>query len=388
VFRIPGIKPLYLASILGRLPVGALGLVLLLRTREMTGSYGAGGLVAAGYGLALGAGSPLQGRLIDRRGQRDVLIVSSLVSAGALAGFAALGDGTATAVAAMIAIVAGAALPPLNSCLRALLAAVIPAELRHRAFALDATMFELVYIAGPMLIVGVVGAWSLRAAALACAALTLTGTFAFAATRLSRERGAHSPGADVAGDLAGPLRTPAVRLLLIAMLLFGLYIAGLEVGLAAFAAEQGHRSAVGYLLALSGVGSMIGGLIAAWAPAPTDAARRLALLLAALAVLSVPMGLVATLPAQALAVAVGSLAISPALSLIFQLTSELAPAGTVTEAMTWLTSFISAGIAGGAALAGWLIDRADSTPVLLSMAVYGVIAAAVVASRSAVLATT
>jgi predicted MFS family arabinose efflux permease len=385
VFRIPGIKPLYLASILGRLPVGALGLVLLLRTREMTGSYAAGGLVAAGYGLALAIGSPLQGRLIDRHGQGDVLILSSLVSAAALAGFAALSDGSATVVALAIAVVAGAALPPLNSCLRALLAAVIPPDLRHRAFALDATMFELVYIAGPMLIVGVVGAWSLRAAALACAALTLSGTLAFAATRLSRSV---TGCPDVAGDLGGPLRTPGVRTLLAATLLFGLYIAGLEVGLAAFAAEQGHRSAVGYLLALSGVGSMIGGLIAASTPAPANAARRLALLLAAMALLSAPMGLVATLPAQALAVAVGSLAISPALSLIFQLTSEVAPEGTVTEAMTWLTSFISAGIAGGSALAGWLIDHADSTPVLLSMAVYGVIAAAIVASRPALLATT
>jgi predicted MFS family arabinose efflux permease len=385
VFRIPGIKPLYLASILARLPVGALGLVLLLRTREMTGSYGAGGLVAAGYGFALGVGSPLQGRLIDRRGQRDVLIVSSLVSAAALAAFAALSDGASTVAAVAIAVVAGAALPPLNSCLRALLSAVIPPDMRHRAFALDATMFELVYIAGPMVIVGFVGAWSLRAAVLTCAALTLSGTLAFAATRLSRSV-TGSPG--VASDLGGPLRNPGVRLLLAATLLFGLYIAGLEVGLAAFAAERGHRSAVGYLLAASGVGSMIGGLIAASTPAPADAARRLTLLLAALAVMAVPMGLVGTLPAQALAVAVGSLAISPALSLIFQLTGEVAPEGTVTEAMTWLTSFISAGIAGGSALAGWLVDRADSTPVLLLMAVYGVIAAAVVASRPAVLATT
>jgi predicted MFS family arabinose efflux permease len=385
VFRIPGIKPLYLASILGRLPVGALGLVLLLRTREMTGSYAAGGVVAAAYGLALAVVSPLQGRLIDRRGQRDVLILSSLASAAALAGFAALPDETTTIAAAAIAVVAGGTLPPLNSCLRALLAAVIPPELRHRAFALDSTMFELVYIAGPMLLVGVVGAWSLRAAALACAALTLSGTFAFAATRLSRSV---TGCPDVAGDLAGPLRTPGVRLLLAATLLFGLYIAGLEVGLAAFADQEGHRSAVGYLLALSGVGSMIGGLVAARTAAPAQPGHRLAHLLAALAVLAVPMGLVSSLGAQAVAVVIGSLAIAPSLSLIFQLTSEVAPDGTVTEAMTWLTSFISAGIAGGSAVAGWLIERVDSTPVLLSMAVYGVAAAAVVASRPATLATT
>lgn len=385
MFRVPGIRPLYLASVLGRLPQGALGLVLLLRTREMTGSYASGGVVAAAFGLAAAVGSPLLGRLIDRRGQRGVLIGASSVCAAALAGFAALPDGSSVPAAAAIAVVAGAALPPLNSCLRALLAAVIAPELRHRAFTLDSTMFELVYIAGPMVIVGVVGSWSLRAAALACATLTLAGSWTFASTRLSR---AVKGSLDVAGDLAGPLRSPGVRVLLASTLLFGLLIAGLEVGLAAFADEHGDKSAVGYLLALSGVGSMIGGLLAARAGAPARPARRLAQLLSGLAVLALPMGLVDSLPAQAVAVAVGSVCIAPSLALTYQLVSEVAPAGTVTEAMTWLTSVISAGIAGGSALAGWLVERADSTPVLLSMALYALLAAAVVASRPAALAAT
>ncbi|MEA2126847.1 MAG: hypothetical protein QOI80_3629 [Solirubrobacteraceae bacterium] len=385
MFRIPGVIPVYIASIFGRLPNGALSLVLLLRTREMTGSYAAGGVVAAASGLALGVSSPVLGRLIDRRGQRQVLLLSCLASTAALAGFAALPDDTPLAVAILVATLAGASTPPLNSCLRALLAAVIPPELRHRAFAIDSTMFELVYISGPLMLVGVIGAWSLRAAVASCAVLTFVGTVVFASTRLSRAI-TGTPASP--HDIAGPLRHPGVQTLLTSVLLFGLAIAGLEVGLAAFAEHEGHTNAVGYLLGLSGVGSMVGGLVAARTRPPADPARRLAVLLLGLAVLEVPLGIVGSLPAMAVAVTVAGFGIAPSLALTFQLTSEVAPTGTVTEAMTWLTSAIAGGLAAGSALAGWLVEHTGTTPVLFTVAVYGAVAAAVVASRTAGLATT
>ena len=46
IITVPGVRLIYVAGVIGKLPVGALGLLLILRTREMTGSYAAGGLVA------------------------------------------------------------------------------------------------------------------------------------------------------------------------------------------------------------------------------------------------------------------------------------------------------------------------------------------------------
>jgi MFS family permease len=383
VFRTPGVLPLYLASVVARLPQGAEGIVLLLRTRDITGSYAAGGVVTAAFGLAVGVGQPLLGRLIDRRGQQVVLVPGALVGGAALVVFATLPDNAPLGALIALAVVAGGASPPINSCLRALLSEVIAPALRHRAFAIDSTVFELVYIAGPTLIVGGVGSWSLHAAVAACAFFHVAGTIAFARTRLSREaRGTEG----VADDLLGPLRDPGVLVLLATVALFGLSIACLEVGLAAFAGDEGHRSAVGFLLACSGVGSMAGGLAAARSRPPEDGARRLAALLALTAVLAVPMGLVHSLPAMAVAVVVASVGIAPALALIFSLVSDVAPAGSLTEAMTWLGSLISFGIAGGSALAGWLVESAGTTVVLFGFAVYCVAAAAVVASRAPALA--
>jgi len=50
------------------------GLVLLLRTREMTGSYAAGGVVAAVNGFGLCVAAPFLGRRIDHRGERATLL--------------------------------------------------------------------------------------------------------------------------------------------------------------------------------------------------------------------------------------------------------------------------------------------------------------------------
>lgn len=382
MFRTPGVLALYLASVVARLPQGAEGIVLLLRTRDITGSYAAGGLVTAAFGLAAGVGQPLLGRLIDRRGQQAVLVPGALTGGAALAAFAALPDDASLGAAVLLAVVAGATSPPINSCLRALLSEVIEPALRHRAFAIDSIVFELVYIAGPTLLVGVIGSWSLRAAVAACAFFGTAGTLAFAATRLSR--GAKGTAA-VADDLLGPLRDPGVLVLLAAVALFGLSIACLEVGLAAFAGEEGHRSAVGLLLACSGVGSMIGGLAAVRAKPPADGARRLAALFAATALLAIPMGLVHGLPAMAVAVTVASLGIAPSLALIFSLISDVAPEGTLTEAMTWLGSLISVGAAVGSALAGWLVENVSTALVLFGFGAYCAIAAAVVAARSSAL---
>ncbi len=382
MLRTPGIVPLWVTSIFARLPTTALSLVLLLRTQEITGSFAAGGLVAGAEGLAAGLGGPLLGRAIDRRGQRAVLLASGAVSAVAIGAFAVLDDGAPVLLAAVIAAVAGATQPPISSCLRALLSGAVAPEHRHRAFAVDSTLFELVYITGPLVIVGIVGAWSLRAAIVACAVLTVAGTVSFAGTRLSRAaRGAF----DAAKELAGPLRDPGVRVLLVAVFLFGLSIAGLEVGLSAFAAGEGSPNAVGYLLALSGGGSMLGGLLAARTPPPRDPRRRLAALLALLALLEVPMAFAGSLATMGIAVAVASLAIAPSLALVFQLASEAAPAGTVTEALTWLSSAIAGGLAAGSAIAGVLAEHVSVTLVLATIAGYTAVEAAWVAARASAL---
>ena len=374
VFRAPGILRAFLVMVFGRLPMGAVALVLILRTREVTGSYAAGGLVAAANAIGHGVGGPLLGRMIDRRGQTGVLMAGGAVHGTALVTFALLPHGTALALPMACAFAAGFALPPMGPCLRAIWSALITDEdQRHRAYSFEAAVFELVYIAGPLLFVGLIGAVSLQAAAAACGLVTAGGAFVFAATSVSR---AWRPAGDRITSRAGALQGPGVRIILAGLTVLGVAIAAIEIAVAAFAGGE-QRAAV--LLALWGLGSLIGGMVNTHRRAPADPPRALALLLFALAVLSAPLALAEdTLALGALMVLAG-LAIAPALSTAFALLGQVAPAGTVTEAYTWTATGFGAGIAVGSAIGGWLIEHEGTGAAFL-------VSAAAIAGAAAIAA--
>ena len=51
----------FVASLIGRLPMGAVGLVFILRTNEITGSFALGGLATGAYALSIGVLAPAHG---------------------------------------------------------------------------------------------------------------------------------------------------------------------------------------------------------------------------------------------------------------------------------------------------------------------------------------
>ena len=65
----PGALRLLASSLLGRMPVGMVGLATLLTVRAATGAYAAAGAVAGCYAVANSLIAPVHGRLIDRFGQ-------------------------------------------------------------------------------------------------------------------------------------------------------------------------------------------------------------------------------------------------------------------------------------------------------------------------------
>src|SRR6185295_3620271 len=85
---------LFTITILARTPFAAVGLLLIIRTKELTGSYAASGLVVAAGSIALAVSSPWVGRLVDRRGQTGALRVATTLCAAAIATFALLPAGT------------------------------------------------------------------------------------------------------------------------------------------------------------------------------------------------------------------------------------------------------------------------------------------------------
>ncbi len=356
VLSAPGSARVFVASMVARVPVTALGLVFVLRAKELTGSFAAAGVAAGLYALASAACAPALGRMADRRGQPAVLVPAAFFAAVALTAFAALPAGLPFAGIVACAVVAGAATPPVGPCLRAMWPDMLgDRSLAHKAFALESAGLEITYIAGPVLIAGAIGSQSTAAAALTSGLLLLAGTLVFAAAGPVR---AFRPAPRAAGG-GGPLRSSGVRTLAVVYVLVGLAFGAVEVGVPASADAAGHPHASGLLLGVWGLGSLLGGIAAAQARPPADRVRRLCLLLALLAaghaLLAVPAGL---LGLAALLLLAGA-AIAPAFGIANGLVDGVAPAGAVTEAFTWLSTGIALGLALGSAIGGAL---ADGTP--------------------------
>jgi predicted MFS family arabinose efflux permease len=134
----------------------------------------------------------------------------------------------------------------------------------------------------------------------------------------------------------------------------------------------GTPHAAGPLLALWGLGSMLGGIAAAHRRAPADGASRARWLLVVLALADLPLALAPHPFALALLLPVAGVAIAPMFACVFGLVERIAPAGTVTEGYGWLTTGITVGLACGSALAGQLAERSGpATALALAAAATG-----------------
>src|SRR3954452_18803271 len=93
--------------------MGALGLLLVLHTHDVTGSYGRGGLATGVYLIALGVSRPVLARLVDRGGQTAVLRVGALVESGAILALALLPADVPFGAIVAAAALAGLGPPPV-----------------------------------------------------------------------------------------------------------------------------------------------------------------------------------------------------------------------------------------------------------------------------------
>jgi MFS family permease len=377
LLAMPEVARTLTASLVGRLPYTAIGLLIILRVREMGGDYAEGGVAAGSFALGLACLSPLVGRLVDQRGQRAVLLPCAVASAIPLAALALAPDGTPLAAVAGLAALAGIVHPPLSGAMRALWPELVPPRRRHAAYAIESAGVELTFMVGPLLLVGALAAVTSPAVGLVtCAALLVGGTLAFVTAPTSRR---WRPAGGAARTLAGALASPALLTLLVAVTFMGSSFGAIEVAIAASADEGGSRALVGPLLAAWALGSMIGGLLSARGRAPSDPHRRLTGLLAATAVADGLVALAPGLPALAVALCLAGACIAPAFATLYSMVADLAREGTLTESYTWLTTGITAGIAAGSAAGGAVVD-AVSTHAAIGGAAGMVALAALVAT--------
>jgi MFS family permease len=355
LFRVPHMRRLVLSGMLARLPMGMIGLALLLLVRENGGSYAAAGAVSGLYFVATAIGAPISGRLVDRRGQARILRSRAVSFPALLVGVCALAllDAPLPLIGAAAAA-AGGLMPPVGASLRSLWPRMFAdAELRAAAYALEASLQEITFIVGPLLVALLTAAASPVLALGVAAVVGGVGTMLIAlaepvrAWRPEEERHAAS--------ILGALESRGVLTIIGLSGCLGLGFGATEVGFPAFAELHGGAELGSIPLSLFAGGSLVGGLVAG--ARVTMPPLRLLRVSAVLLTLGLALPLLGwSLPSMGVLAFLAGLAIAPVVMSAYGLVDAVAARGTAAEAFSWITTAVFAGFSVGMALGGTLID--------------------------------
>jgi MFS family permease len=367
VLRLPHARPLLLASLVGRLSNATGPLSVVLFVQAETGSLAKAGAASAAIALASGLLAPVRGRLVDRYGQRRCLAPMALAFAAALTGLVAVAGPGPAAVAATVglAAAAGAVAPPLGASMRVLWVSLVGRDPRlQTAYALDAVLDELLFVAGPLLAGALATLYGPAVGVLATGGLAAVGTLGFVASPVSRaQAGSRADGPGRAG-WAGALAGPGLRTLVLSLAGVGAAIGIWEISLVGAAREAGAPEAASLSLAAWAAASGVGGLWYGARPWRRPAGQRYLALLALLVVAGAIMATVGSPVALGAVVVLVGAVLAPLESSAYVLAAELAPPGTLTESGTWLNTAINVTAAAGLAVAGALVDQAGVPPTL------------------------
>ena len=348
---------------------------IILVVRQHTGSLALAGGVVAALWIVAGVSRPLQGRLIDRRGSRDVMAVCGVVhplALGGIVGFSELQSPGGVVIA--LGCVGGLTLPPVSTTMRVEWAKMVGEEDRTAAYSLVYLTQELAILTGPLILAGVVAAASASLALIVVAALTAAGSLGFAAS--IRSPGDHRSAP--ATPSRSVLRVRGLQLLLAIALLVGGVIGGLQIAAPTLATAHHAPAVAGVLIASLSVGGILGATIYGgrrWRARP---ARRLALLLAVVAVAVVVMIAADGLLAVGALLFLAGIPLTPALTTFSVLVDQHVPARTAGEAFGWLSTAIAGGTGGASAIAAALAQHQHNARAAFAVAAIAATAATVV----------
>jgi MFS family permease len=347
VLAVPGARTLLLVGLAARIPVIAIGLTLTLHVvNGLKLGFLPAGLVGAASTGGMAVGGPIMGRFVDRYGLRPIVAVTTAAqvvfwSVAAFLPYWPL---------VIAAFVGGVLALPVFTAIRQCLAATVPAAHRRTAYALDAMLVEVSYMVGPAVAVALtaaVGGWAM---AFVGAGLVGSGTALLLLNPPTRD-----PDEPVNGGPAVPRRqwlTPAVLALLGAVSAATFVLAAMELSLVAALKADGATGWTGLAIALLGLYSLVGGFVYGALPRGVSPLA----LIAVMAALTVPVGLVGPWPLLCLALFPAGVLCAPALSTTVDTMSRWVPSGARGEAMGLHSTALTLGLAASGPITGYLID--------------------------------
>lgn len=259
VMAIPRVLPATLFMFVAGLPLTIMTLTLSLHVlNEMGRSYLDAGIVGTATALGFAVGSPLLGRMIDRRGLRPVVAVCGTLSTVAWL----LLPVVSYPVYVGLAFVAGVFTVPTGSLARQFVASLVPEDKRRPAYSLNMMLMELGFVIGPATGILLITSYSATAAILGIGiwrALSYIVLYKLNWPTRSLDEVAKDPNRVrpklhtwMSGRLMGVMFVSAAAL-------FVLY--GTELALIAVLRSNDELAFTGYVIAAMSVASIAGGFV-------------------------------------------------------------------------------------------------------------------------------
>lgn len=353
-------------AFLGRIVLGMLVVSIVLLFRRTGQSYGVAGTAAAMTSIGVAIGTPLWGRLVDRRGPVRLLrlLAAGFAVGTTLLSFAAV-QRAPVAVLYALATAAGFAFPPVSAVARVGWRRLYGQQLRDRAFALDSVTVELGFVLGPILAAALVDGVAVWSGLVVSGLLMLIGVVMFTASPL-----ATGIGGEPTTMRGGAVRVRAVRSVMMICALIAIAFGTIDIVAPAVAEAAGRPGLTGFILGAFALGSAVGGFVYGSRMWPGTRVGRLQLMAviitAGMGVLSLGVDRLVLFVIMAMAT---GLLIAPMIIISFALVDDLAPDSVVTEAIAWVNTAFTVGAAVGSSVAGRLVDSLGIRQAVLGGAV-------------------
>lgn len=351
LLRIPGLVAVVLSQLIARFPGGMLSVGILVHLQRQTGNFAVPGLTLAAMSVGQAIASPLTSRLMSQFGIRRVIGTVLTVCTVAIVVIALVRLDHVTSI--LMGFLIGLTLAPIQPAARAVYPTLVPKKQLQSLQSLDASIQELIWIGGPVIVVALATQVNSAAAVLSSALIGLAGGMWF----LSRPEVSRSQLEPSTERMGAVLKRPPVIIgVVTGFLIVGSFGAIEAATVSAFG--SGKDSAAGIVLALWAGTSLIGGLAMGHTPmGPWSLSRRLGVVAlgTGLAMFTLDPVLIT------FALLLSGFGVAPAMTVQYAIATESVDTGDVPESLGWLGTGWVMGAAVANAIAGFAIDAWGTT---------------------------
>lgn len=373
ILSLPNAAAFCVAAWVARYPMAVFGLATVILVRAEYESFTIAGVLTGLNVMAVAIGSPLIGRLVDRFGQRRVMLPAYLISSAAM-----LLMGISASLKAPIwllfvfGIIGGATAGQTGALVRSRWSYICsePKKLRT-AFALESILDELCFATGPILTTVLCTLLFPAAGIVFAVSCSVIGGLWLLSQRVT-EPPVNRPE-DNAASIQNMVFTPPLIALSVMMIFVGMFLGQMNVSTVAFVDQIRSESWAGVLFSAFAMGSLIAGLFYGAQNFRASLARLFIITIFGFGLSGMALFFAFNFWLMFILMWCTGMFLAPSITNVNAMVQQTVSNMRLTEGLTWISTANCVGAAGGSALSGWLIDIAGIKGAYLGMSLTGAI---------------